>query len=243
MPQNETTAPLQGDIKFLHGIFSTIIRQREGEIFFGKLTEILAASEKYRTDRNQSHFDLLTTRVSRLNAAEAETVTRALTCYLTLVNIAEEHNKVRLERRHRTEQVRTSDGSPQSARPEPREPRTSMSDGSRPAKRREGGIEALRAIPWIFAWTQTRAMLPSWLGVGAALAAIEDSAHEKILQQMRRDWYFFRSFMDLVEMVLLKSDARISAYYDSELAPEALWHIGILAMKFNQNSRRQRNRC
>lgn len=98
--------------------------------------------------------------------------------------------------------------------------------GSRPPKRREGGIEALRAIPWIFAWTQTRTMLPSWLGVGTALVAAENSPHRETVKRMRSDWYFFRSFMDLIEMVLVKCDARISARYSLELAPAELQHLG-----------------
>lgn len=94
--------------------------------------------------------------------------------------------------------------------------------GSRPAKRRSGGIEALRAIPWIFAWTQVRLMLPSWLGVGTALADALSSEKRQTLIEMRRDWYFFRSFIDLIEMVLVKSDIRIAAHYDTMLVPEAL---------------------
>ncbi len=95
--------------------------------------------------------------------------------------------------------------------------------GSRPAKRRAGGIESLRAIPWIFAWTQTRVLLPSWLGVGEALEKIGNKGE---LHTMRRDWYFFRSFVDLIEMVLTKTDARIASYYDTALVPEGLAVIG-----------------
>lgn len=95
--------------------------------------------------------------------------------------------------------------------------------GSRPAKRRAGGLESLRAIPWIFAWTQTRSLLPSWLGVGDALEKIAESGE---LHTMRRDWYFFRSFVDLIEMVLIKTDARISGYYDASLVSPDLAAIG-----------------
>ena len=95
--------------------------------------------------------------------------------------------------------------------------------GSRPAKRRAGGIESLRAIPWIFAWTQTRVLLPSWFGVGEAL---EKAAGAAELHTMRREWYFFRSFVDLIEMVLIKTDAQIAAYYDATLVPPALTAIG-----------------
>ncbi|MBN8221696.1 MAG: phosphoenolpyruvate carboxylase [Spirochaetes bacterium] len=95
--------------------------------------------------------------------------------------------------------------------------------GSRPAKRRAGGIESLRAIPWIFAWTQTRVLLPSWLGVGDALARLGEAGE---LHTMRHEWYFFRSFIDLIEMVLIKTDPRISLSYDAALVPEALGTVG-----------------
>jgi len=98
--------------------------------------------------------------------------------------------------------------------------------GSRPARRKAGGIESLRAIPWIFAWTQTRFLLPSWLGVGAALSAIQDEGDLRLLECMRQDWYFFRSFIDLIEMVLVKSEPRIAQYYDAMLTDEALSSVG-----------------
>ncbi len=98
--------------------------------------------------------------------------------------------------------------------------------GSRPAKRRAGGIEALRAIPWIFAWTQTRFLLPSWLGVGAALSAITSETDRAVLEKMRREWYFFRSFIDLIEMVLIKSEPRIAQYYDTTLTGDNLSSVG-----------------
>lgn len=94
--------------------------------------------------------------------------------------------------------------------------------GSRPAKRRSGGLDALRAIPWIFAWTQVRLMLPSWLGVGTALAKVLESDKRDTLLRMRSEWYFFRSFIDLIEMVLIKSDTRIAAHYDSQLVDASL---------------------
>ena len=65
-------------------------------------------------------------------------------------------------------------------------------------------------------------MLPSWLGVGAALAKVLRSDRRETLLRMRREWYFFRSFIDLIEMVLIKSDIRIAAHYDSRLVADAL---------------------
>lgn len=98
--------------------------------------------------------------------------------------------------------------------------------GSRPARRaRGGGVESLRAIPWIFAWTQTRLLLPAWLGVGEALA--KTPAEERsTLEEMARDWPFFQSSLDLVEMVLAKADPQIAAHYDRVLVPEELRPLG-----------------
>lgn len=95
--------------------------------------------------------------------------------------------------------------------------------GSRPAKRREGGVESLRAIPWIFAWTQTRLMLPAWLGWETALARALERGDEQRLQQMRERWPFFRTRIDMLEMVLAKADGDIARLYDEQLVPEQ-WH-------------------
>ncbi len=98
--------------------------------------------------------------------------------------------------------------------------------GSRPAKRRtDGGIESLRAIPWIFAWTQTRLMLPAWLGSDSALEeAVTDQL--PLLHSMYRDWPFFRANIDMLEMVLAKSDPDIAAYYDARLVSDELRVLG-----------------
>jgi phosphoenolpyruvate carboxylase len=99
--------------------------------------------------------------------------------------------------------------------------------GSRPARRRaEGGVESLRAIPWVFAWTQTRLMLPAWLGVGDAIDAAVARGQLEELRAMYREWPFFRSTMDLVEMVLAKASPEISAFYDARLVPEPLRSFG-----------------
>ncbi|MEZ5064910.1 MAG: phosphoenolpyruvate carboxylase [bacterium] len=103
----------------------------------------------------------------------------------------------------------------------------SLNIGSRPARRRaEGGLESLRAIPWIFAWTQTRLMTPSWLGVGEGLAAELDAGREDLLREMARDWPFFRSTLDLIEMVLAKASPELAAHYEQRLVPENLHAIG-----------------
>ncbi|SEI48471.1 phosphoenolpyruvate carboxylase [Allopseudospirillum japonicum] len=90
--------------------------------------------------------------------------------------------------------------------------------GSRPAKRKsEGGVESLRAIPWIFAWTQIRLMLPAWLGSDEALKEALAQGHLDELRSMMQQWPFFRTYMDMLEMVLAKADAEIAAYYEQRL--------------------------
>ncbi|MDQ3768854.1 MAG: phosphoenolpyruvate carboxylase, partial [Actinomycetota bacterium] len=97
--------------------------------------------------------------------------------------------------------------------------------GSRPAYR--GGaqdIEDLRAIPWVFAWMQNRLVLPSWYGAGAALADGDLDLHRR----MWRDWSFFRSVCDMLEMVLFKSDLGVAERYRDLVAPELadrLWPV------------------
>jgi phosphoenolpyruvate carboxylase len=99
--------------------------------------------------------------------------------------------------------------------------------GSRPAKRRmDGGVESLRAIPWIFAWTQIRLMLPAWLGSGAALKQAREEGKAPLLCTMYRRWPFFQSWIDMLEMVLAKSDVNIAAYYEKRLASPELGVLG-----------------
>jgi len=99
--------------------------------------------------------------------------------------------------------------------------------GSRPAKRRsQGGIETLRAIPWIFAWTQTRLMLPAWLGAGQALQEALDAGEGDALREMMAGWPFFLARIEMLEMVLSKADAGISRFYERRLAGPELWPLG-----------------
>jgi phosphoenolpyruvate carboxylase len=91
--------------------------------------------------------------------------------------------------------------------------------GSRPAKRKStGGVESLRAIPWVFAWTQVRLNLPAWLGTRQAFeyALQNDPA---LLDDMVSNWPFFASFLDLLEMVIGKADGPICTYYEQQLVP------------------------
>ncbi|WP_213992532.1 phosphoenolpyruvate carboxylase [Sodalis sp. dw_96] len=99
--------------------------------------------------------------------------------------------------------------------------------GSRPAKRRpNGGVESLRAIPWIFAWTQNRLMLPAWLGAGAALQKAVDEGKQDELEAMCRDWPFFSTRIGMLEMVFAKADLWLAEYYDQRLVEEKLWPLG-----------------
>ncbi|KAJ4733094.1 Phosphoenolpyruvate carboxylase [Rhynchospora pubera] len=104
-----------------------------------------------------------------------------------------------------------------------------MNIGSRPSKRKpSGGIESLRAIPWIFAWTQTRFHLPVWLGFGAAFKHVmqKDSKNIQTLREMYKEWPFFRVTLDLLEMVFAKGDPGIAALYDNLLVSEDLKSFG-----------------
>ncbi|KAL1560617.1 phosphoenolpyruvate carboxylase [Salvia divinorum] len=104
-----------------------------------------------------------------------------------------------------------------------------MNIGSRPSKRKpSGGIESLRAIPWIFAWTQTRFHLPVWLGFGAAMNEVihKDIKNLQMLRDMYNGWPFFRVTIDLIEMVFAKGDPKIGALCDKLLVSEDLWAFG-----------------
>ncbi|KAL3325605.1 hypothetical protein AABB24_036706 [Solanum stoloniferum] len=113
-----------------------------------------------------------------------------------------------------------------------------MNIGSRPSKRKpSGGIESLRAIPWIFAWTQTRFHLPVWLGFGAAFryAVDKDIKNLRMFHEMYNAWPFFRVTIDLVEMVFAKGDPGIAALYDKLLVSEDLWSFGeLLRSKYEE---------
>jgi len=99
--------------------------------------------------------------------------------------------------------------------------------GSRPAKRRpNGGVESLRAIPWIFGWTQNRLMLPAWLGAGQALQETIDNGKMETLKTMYKDWPFFGTRISMLEMVFAKADLRMAEYYDERLVDQNLLHLG-----------------
>lgn len=89
--------------------------------------------------------------------------------------------------------------------------------GSRPSRRKpDGGLSDLRAIPWVFSWTQARCLVPAWYGIGAALCeAIEDESQCMELRAMYQEWPFFRALVDNAELALAKSDLGIAEEYAS----------------------------
>ncbi|MFV0574647.1 MAG: phosphoenolpyruvate carboxylase [Vibrio sp.] len=99
--------------------------------------------------------------------------------------------------------------------------------GSRPAKRNpKGGVESLRAIPWIFSWSQNRLVLPAWLGAGEAIQHAIDNQYQPVLEEMCREWPFFSTRLGMLEMVYSKCNIDISRYYDRRLTDESLWPLG-----------------
>ncbi len=109
-----------------------------------------------------------------------------------------------------------------------------MQIGSRPTTRNERtGIAALRSIPWNYAWSQCRYMMPGWFGVGSALTAAVERVSPEMLREMYQRWFFFQNLIDDIELALARADLGIAAFYDELVDPQYQRFIPVLREEYD----------